>query len=103
MPLKTLTPLTTAAATLTGVAVDGPGRQILYFSGTWGGGTLTVTFSPTAGGTYVPIGSGVTATGDGNVEFDCGTGFLKFVLSGSSGATVNLFLECIFGRGSNWR
>lgn len=100
--MTTLTPLTTVAATLTAVAVA-PGRQFLKYNGTWGSGTLTVTFCETSGGTYVAIGSGVTATADGTTEFDCPTGFLKFVLAGSTGATVNLFVEGVFGRASNWR
>lgn len=81
------TQLTTAAATITDVPFPG-GRAVLSAYGTWGSGTLTLTWSPVAGGTYVAIGTGVTLNADGDKGFEMPDGVIQAVLSGSSGATV---------------
>ncbi len=81
------TSLTTAAATSAAIPVQA-GDHDLYAAGTWGSGTLTLTYCPTSTGTFVSIGSGVTLTADGLTGCRLPTGYVKAVLSGSSGATV---------------
>jgi hypothetical protein len=86
MQLKT--DLTTASPTITTAWVGG--RGILKASGTWGGGTLTLTWCETEAGTFVPIGSGVSLSGNGSTGFGpMPAGFVTATLSGSTGATVS--------------
>lgn len=78
--------LTTASATLTTGWIGGKG--VLKAAGTWGSGTLTLTWCETAAGTFVPIGTGVSLNADGSTGFQMPAGFVKATLSGSTGATV---------------
>lgn len=86
-----LTALTSASPTSSAVRWPGypDGRGVLYASGTWGSGTLTLTFCETESGTFVPIGSGVSLTANGCTGFELPAGWLKATLSGSTGATVS--------------
>jgi hypothetical protein len=81
------TSLTTAAAVSNPVQWSG-GRGVLYASGTWGSGTLTLTYCETSDGTFVPVASGITLSANGSVAFELPRGYLKATLSGSTGATV---------------
>ena len=81
------TSLTTAAATSGAVQVRG-GDLDLYAAGTWGSGTLTLTYCPTSDGTFVAIGSGCTLTANGLTGVRLPAGYVKATLAGSTGATV---------------
>ena len=103
-PMKSVGFVNSGAATITDYAV-GAGRHYVKIDGlTAQGGTLTITFSDKAAGTYVAIqaGTGLAPTVDGTIEFDTSDGCLKFVLSWGSTGNVNIFEQCILGRGSNW-
>lgn len=78
--------LTTASPTAQTGWIGGKG--VLKAAGTWGSGTLTLTWCETAGGTFVPIGTGVSISADGSTGFQMPAGFVKATLSGSTGATV---------------
>lgn len=81
------TALTTAAGASGAIAWAG-GDGWLKATGTWGSGTLTMTWCETSGGTYVGMPTAVTLTADGVKTFTAPVGFLKFALTGSTGATV---------------
>ena len=61
-----------------------------YAYGTWNGGTVTLTWSATSAGTFVPIGSGVSLAADGSQALIVPAGYLNATLEGaSSGAQVS--------------
>lgn len=82
------TALTDASPTSPAIKWPG-GRGTLDANGTWGGGTITLTYCEFATGTFVPIGSGVSLSANGSTGFEIRGGFLKAALSGNAGATVN--------------
>ena len=64
------------------------GRGVVYVGGaTWGGATLTLTWSEPAGSTAIPIGTGVTLTADGCTLFEMPPGNLTATISGGDGTT----------------
>jgi hypothetical protein len=91
------TSLTTAAATSSGIACRA-GRQLLYAAGTWGSGTLTLTWSPTLAGTYAAIGTGVSLTADGTTGFEVPEGWIKAALANSTDADVAWGFDGTSGR-----
>lgn len=61
------------------------------FKGTWGGGTVAVTFQQQkASSGSNTLGSGVSVSADINKYFVAGTGYLLFTLSGSTGAALSI-------------
>lgn len=79
--------LTTAAPT--GITLCPAGTIVAWAYGTWGSGTVTFTWSQTADGTFVKIGSGAALTANGTVSMTVPQGFLLATLSGSTGATIS--------------
>lgn len=77
------------------------GRGVMYSVGsTWNAATLTLTWSDTSTGTFVPIGSGVSLSADGCTGYEIPYGYIKFEVTGGDGSTS---INCGAGTTSNAR
>lgn len=88
--------LTTASPTSTAIKVKS-GLTGIYAAGTWGSGTITVSYSPTSSGTFVAIGSGFSMTADKIDLVRLTAGWIKLTLAGSTGANLAVNVDTAEG------
>lgn len=64
------------------------GRGVMFSTGsTWNSATLTLTWSDSSTGTFVPIGTGVSLSADGCIGYEIPYGYIKFSVTGGDGST----------------